>query len=163
MLCKDKRQRIEIYKELRKLHVTPAEGKKRMTANVCQRHRREAMQNSIGGMYRGIKTLERGYQARINLCKNENGQVMGEEDRILERWAEFYGEKHNEVEAVHERDSIVKQIVESPSIQEVKEVIARLKCNEMPGSDSIQSEVFRHGGQILMRSIHELVTCIWEQ
>lgn len=71
---------------------------------------------------------------------------MGEEDRILKRWAQFYGEKHNKVEPAHETDSIVsvKPTAEFPSIQEVKKVLASLKCSEEPERDSIPAEFFKY-------------------
>ncbi|XP_075210371.1 uncharacterized protein LOC142317709 [Lycorma delicatula] len=90
---------------------------------------------------------------------------MDKEERILERWLEFYEEKiNNEMEAAHETDSTmsVKPIAEYLNIQEIEEVISRLRYNKTPGIDSIPADVFKYGCHRLIQSIHELVTWTWE-
>jgi hypothetical protein len=42
--------------------------------------------NNIRDLYSGISESKRGYQPRSNLVKDENGDLLEESDKILNRW-----------------------------------------------------------------------------
>ncbi len=48
-----------------------------------------------------------------------------------------------------------------PSFSEVCKAIAGLKNNKSPGLDGIQAEVLKHGGYLLTRRLHQLISAIW--
>ena len=46
--------------------------------------------NDNRGLYRRVNRLRNGYNQQPFLCKNLDGQVMVQEERCLERWAEYF-------------------------------------------------------------------------
>ena len=55
------------------------------------------------------------------------------------------------------------EITRSPSIEEVKQTIMKLKNNTAPGNDTITAEMLKLGGTIVVWCLHELVTAIWKE
>jgi hypothetical protein len=41
---------------------------------------------NIRDLYRGINELKKDYQSRTNLVKDENGDLLADSHRILNRW-----------------------------------------------------------------------------
>ncbi|XP_049316314.1 potassium voltage-gated channel protein Shal isoform X2 [Bactrocera dorsalis] len=48
-----------------------------------------------------------------------------------------------------------------PDHEEVRIAIARLKNNKVAGADGLPAELFKHGGEELIRSMHQLLCKIW--
>ena len=48
-----------------------------------------------------------------------------------------------------------------PSQNEVKTAITRLKNNKAAGADGLPAELFKAGGDMLIRRMHQLVSQIW--
>ena len=48
-----------------------------------------------------------------------------------------------------------------PTIEEVKEALAKIKNNKAPGIDLIQGELLENAGEVLINHLHELLVNIW--
>jgi hypothetical protein len=48
-----------------------------------------------------------------------------------------------------------------PTVSEVKEAIDLLKKNKAPGNDSLPAELFKSGGEVLMRALVDLQSLEW--
>jgi hypothetical protein len=78
-------------------------------------------------LYRGINEFKKGYQPRINLVKDENGDLLADSHNILNRWKNWFCQLLN----VH-RVSDVRQVevhtseplVHEPSPFEIEIAIA---------------------------------------
>jgi hypothetical protein len=83
----------------------------------------------IRELHRGINEFKRGYQHRINLVKDENGDLLADPHNILNRWKNYYSQL-----SVH-RVSDVRQIeihtteplVSEPSPYEIEIAIVKFK------------------------------------
>lgn len=42
--------------------------------------------------FRGINAKRKGYQDRVGMCRNRNGQIVMEKEAVLDRWAEYFEE-----------------------------------------------------------------------
>ncbi|KAJ4437402.1 hypothetical protein ANN_17546 [Periplaneta americana] len=82
--------------------------------------------------------------------KDENGELIGNKDDIIKRWAELFQEVLQEKE------------VEPPDELDVQIAIEKQKNNRAPGEDSLTAELFKHEGRCLTKEIHALITFIWE-
>jgi hypothetical protein len=49
-------------------------------------------------LYRGINEFKRGYQPRINIIKDENGNLLADPQNILKRWKNLFNEVMNYME-----------------------------------------------------------------
>jgi hypothetical protein len=45
---------------------------------------------NIRDLYRGINEFKKGYQPRINIIKDENGNLIADPQTVLNRWKNFF-------------------------------------------------------------------------
>jgi hypothetical protein len=45
---------------------------------------------NIRDLYRGINEFKKGYQPRINIMKDENGDLLADPQNVLNRWKNFF-------------------------------------------------------------------------
>jgi hypothetical protein len=45
---------------------------------------------NIRDLYRGINEFEKGHQPRINIIKDENGNLLADPQNVLNRWKNFF-------------------------------------------------------------------------
>ena len=50
---------------------------------------------NIRDLYKGIKDFKKGYQARVNVIKNENQEVLGDSNSILNGWRDYFSQLLN--------------------------------------------------------------------
>jgi hypothetical protein len=54
----------------------------------------------IRDLHRGINKFKEGYQSRINIIKDENGNLIADPQNVLNRWKNFFNQILN-VHGVH--------------------------------------------------------------
>ncbi|KAJ4438181.1 hypothetical protein ANN_14120, partial [Periplaneta americana] len=123
---------------------------------------------NIRDLYKGIKEFKNGYQPRVNVIKNENGDLLADSPSILNRWKNYFALLLN----VHrpsrnDQDEIEIQTAEpfipEPTLSEVEIAIENLKKYKSPGIDQIPAELIQEGGSALYSEIYKLVLAIWEK
>ncbi|KAJ4437031.1 hypothetical protein ANN_17165 [Periplaneta americana] len=123
---------------------------------------------NIRDLYKGIKEFKTGCQARVNLIKNEKGDLLADAHLILKRWKNYFGQLLN----IHrpnrnDRDEIEIQTAESfipePTLSEVEIAIENLKNYKSSDIDQIPAELIQEGGSALSNEIYKLVLAIWEK
>jgi hypothetical protein len=105
-------------------------------------------------------------QPRINIIKDENGNLLADPQNILNRWKHFFNQVLN-VHGVHDVRQMdmhtAEPLVSEPSLVEVEIAIGKLKSYKSPGTDNIPTELIKAGGEILYSEIHRLICCIWNK
>ncbi|KAJ4442490.1 hypothetical protein ANN_04076 [Periplaneta americana] len=123
---------------------------------------------NIRDLYKGINEFKNGYQPRVNVIKDENGDLLADSPSILNRWKNYFAQLLN----VHrpnrnDRDEIEIQTAEpfipEPTLSEVEIAIENLKKYKSPGIDQIPAELIQEGGSALYSEIYKLVLAIWEK
>jgi hypothetical protein len=118
---------------------------------------------NIRDLYRGINEFKKGYQPRINIIKDENGNLIADPQNVLNRWKNFFNQVLN-VHGVHDVRQMdirmAEPLVPEPSLVEVEIAIGKLKSYKSPGTDQIPTEVIKAGGETLYSEIHRLICCI---
>jgi predicted nucleotidyltransferase len=51
--------------------------------------------NELRKFYEGMRKIREGFQPRTSMCKSKQGLIIGDEERILEVWAEYFKELLN--------------------------------------------------------------------
>ncbi|KAJ4433774.1 hypothetical protein ANN_16086 [Periplaneta americana] len=123
---------------------------------------------NIPDLYKGIKEFKNGYHPRVNVIKDENGDLLADSHSILNRWKNYFAQLLN----IHrpnrnDQDEIQIQTAEpfipEPTLSEVEIAIEILKKYKSPGIDQIPAELIQEGGRALSSEIYKLVLAIWEK
>jgi hypothetical protein len=121
---------------------------------------------NIRDLYRGINEFKKGYQPRINIIKDENGNLLADSQRVLNRWKNFFNKVLN-VYGVHnvrqKNIQTAEPLVPEPTLVKVEIAIGKLRSYKSPGTDQILAELIKAGGEMLYLEIHRLICCIWSK
>ncbi|PSN35187.1 hypothetical protein C0J52_22574 [Blattella germanica] len=125
-----------------------------------------AKNRNIRELYQGIRIERKGFQARTNIIKNENGNMLADAKSILNRWGNFFNQLlnvHGEEEIEENNVQTAEVLVEEPSAIEVEMAIEKLKMYKASGIDGIPAELIKSGEEKLREKIHRLLSLIWKQ
>jgi hypothetical protein len=109
---------------------------------VYEKERLEELENwgqksEVTLFYEMIQKQKKGFQPRVDFCRDRRGNLIGGKEDIKKRRTEYFEEllnvvgkeKHNqEVQYISPHTEIELE-VEKPTLQEVKEVIQKLRNN----------------------------------
>ena len=167
MLQKKTRLASEKYKESRKKATKIIRNKKKVyIKKEIETIETLNNQNENRKFYQAVKKINNGFQSRLVICKDKNGNVIGNNENILNRWVEHFEEMLNgkdEEQNIEVREYItVDQEIRIPDELDVEMAIEKQRNNRAPGEDSLTAELFKYGGRKLIQTIHKLVIDIWE-
>jgi hypothetical protein len=119
------------------------------TSRTFRKKEREYLKGKINGLeannknknirdlYRGINEFKKGYQPRINIMKDENGNLLTDPQNVLNRWKHFFNQVLN-VHGVHDVRQMdihtAEPSVPEPSLIEVEIAIGKSKSYKSPGT-----------------------------
>jgi hypothetical protein len=93
---------------------------------------------NIRDLFRVINEFREGYQPRINIIKDENGNLLADPQNILNRWKSFF----NQVLTVHGVHDVrqmdihtAERLEQEPSLVEVETATGKLKSYKSLGAD----------------------------
>ena len=95
-------------------------------------------------------------------CRDERGNLVTDAQRVLRLWRHYFStvlRGESDINAASREDSEPAPIddygveIPPPNHNEVRVVIQRLKNNEAAGSDGLPAELFKAGGDELVRSM----------
>ena len=81
------------------------------------------------------------------------------------RWIEHFYQLLNRpepTEPVAENVAANDEEVMPPSLNEVRAVLKALKNNKAPGPDNVPAELLKHGGEEMVKALHEMIADVWE-
>jgi hypothetical protein len=114
-------------------------------------------------LYRGRNAFRKGYRPRINIVKDETGNLLADPHSVLNRWKNFFNELLN-VHGVHDVRQIdihtAEQLVPEFSFVELEIAIGKLKRYKSPGTDHIPAELIKARGETLYSEIHKRICSI---
>jgi hypothetical protein len=117
-------------------------------------------------LYRGINEFKEGYQPRINIIKDKNGNLLVDPQNILNRWKNSFNQVLN-VHGVHDVAKMdihmAEPLISETSLVEVEIAIVRLKSYKSPGTDQIVAELIKARDETLYSEIRKLICSVWNK
>jgi hypothetical protein len=121
---------------------------------------------SIRDLYRGINEFKKGYQPRINIIMDENGNLLVDPQSVLNKWKHFFNRvlNVNGVHNVRQKDiQTAEPLASEPSFVKMEIAIGKLKSYKFLGTDQIQAKLIKAWGEILCSEIYKLICSKWNK
>ena len=138
-----KEKRNEIKTEVKKAKQESwARFGKKMTGNYRENQKL---------FYGTLKQMRKKKEYNMMNIKDKEGNIITEEDRIMERWKQYFEElteaQIDRTEEREEREAITDiQEIENIQEKEVIDAIEKLKVGKAPGIDNITPEMIKYMG-----------------
>ena len=147
MMQRKTRLTVEEFKNARKKAKQICRAKKRSSEEEMLYDLEEKYgKNECRKFFEGIRQIKAGFIPRTKLCKNEEGNIIADEEQIMKLWYDHFKNLLNK-SGCREKENVVyfgpDLIISAPTAKEVHEVIKNLKNNRAPGSDGINAELIK--------------------
>ncbi|XP_073817543.1 uncharacterized protein [Musca autumnalis] len=135
-------------------------NKREMEKRECEKIEMYRSQNEVRKFYQRVKHQTDGFGAGTSSCGDQQGNLVTDTDSVLRIWKEHFS---NLLVSNSSEDDEDGMGCIPPGQDEVKTAINRLKNNKAAGADGLPAELFKTGGDALIRCMHQLVSTIWQE
>jgi hypothetical protein len=116
-------------------------------------------------LYRGINEFKKWHQPRINIIKDDNGNLIAYQQSVLNGWKNSFNQVLN-VHGVHDIKQMVihtaEPLVPETKFVEVENAIGKLESYKFPGTDQILVEFVKAGVKhYILR--YRLISSMWNK
>jgi sorting nexin-29 len=166
MLQRMTRSSKETYLEYRRrANKIRLEKKREMLKRQIESREADKERADTRKYYQTVNRFRKGFQPRLNTCKDNSGKLIEGDDNILEHWAGYFRtqfEKENSEQESDEEVSVTAEpLVTERSQEETEKAICNLKINKAPGEDDIAVELIKNASRELNKRLHLLIRKIW--
>ena len=128
-----------------------------------------ADKNDIHNFYNAVKHAYGPITRTTAPVRSADGAVLIKDlEGISRRWAEHFSSLLNGGISTDPSilNDIPRRVVSEeldvlPSMEEIEECVRSLKNRKSPGGDGLPAEIYKYGGNDLLRKLHELICAIW--
>jgi len=162
------REKAIVYKERQKeANNTFRYEKRKYTKDVLEEAEIDQRVIKTRQLYQKINSIRGEYKKHNKFLKNDNGSLVIEQDKILEKRKHYFGLLLNCENSV---ETFVWMPTEPndtecppPSKDEIVRQLNRLKNYKAPGEDGIQGEVLKNLDELTINKIHSVIQSVWHE
>lgn len=126
--------------------------------------------NDLHNFYDSLKTIYGpGNYPVIPVRSADGTTLIKDQKQIVERWAEHFSALLNRRNPTDDSvlddfpdQPIINELDLPPTFSEVSQAVKSLKDNKSPGPDNIPAEIFKNGGYLCLKSLHQYVLDVWD-
>merc|ERR1712035_263168 len=126
--------------------------------------------NDLRPAYRALKKLRSKSPSQVSAIRTADGSLVSDMDGQRARWAEYF-------EQLYMVDPPSRQLLTTgletlevdppmnetpPSLDEVREAVAKLRGGKAPGICTISAELLKAGGEAMIHGLHAVLTAVWQ-
>ncbi|KAL4092460.1 hypothetical protein QTP88_026961 [Uroleucon formosanum] len=162
------REKVMAYKECQKeANNIFRYEKRKYTKDVLEEAEIDHKVNRTRQLYQKIKSIRGGYKKHEKFLKNDDGSLVTEQDKVLEKWRQYFGLLLNCENPVKTFAWMPTEPNDTdcppPSKEEILQQLNRLKNHKTPGEDGIQGEVLKNLDDGTINRIHSIIESIWHE
>lgn len=119
--------------------------------------------------YKKISEHNKTFKGKINGVKDRQGKVSENDEEFKKIWAEYFKELLTEqdnqesIEITEDEDRFMEDKTEEPTREEVDEIINNSRIGKAPGTDCINMELIKYGGEVFRERLYVLIRTIWNE
>lgn len=109
-------------------------------------------------------------QGQVTLKSEDGTTVLKTNKEVNARWREHFEGLFNQETTYNAnvinlitQQPIKQSLCDTPTLDEVKKAILRMKSNKAAGPDGIPAEIYKYGGEKLQEQLHQLIIKIWAE
>ncbi|XP_054081972.1 uncharacterized protein LOC128919982 [Zeugodacus cucurbitae] len=115
-----------------------------------------------------MKRLNEGFKTGATSCRDQDGNLVSDVQGVLGLWREHFSDLLNGNECTTPGDGEPDSPIDDdgiplPDHEQIRIAITRLKNNKAAGADKLPAELFKYGGEELIRCMHQLLCKIWSE
>lgn len=134
---------------------------------MCQRIADlDVLRNNPKLFYKRINEISGPSRPMVMTLLDQNGASVTDTSQMLTIWKNYFSNLLNsrsqEVTEVNEINIINNTEVQSPSLGEIELCIRGLRGGKAAGEDALPADLFKYGGRVLARKMHELIQLVWQ-
>ncbi|KAG0720355.1 Protein lin-10 [Chionoecetes opilio] len=126
--------------------------------------------NDLRPAYRALKKLRSKSPSRASAIRAADGRLESDMDGQMARWAEYFGQLFTVDPPTEQLHTTGLQAVDAdppidetaPSLDEVREAVAKLRGGKAAGVCNISAELLKAGGEAMIRGLHAVLTAVWQ-
>ena len=115
-----------------------------------------------------VKGQNKGDAEAKKVCK-ENGQVIGEDERVVEKWIGYFegllqvGRQQQDSRRQPNKELRQEKSEEHSSIavEEVEAAIGKLKNGKAPGACGMSAKILKAGNLVVVKWLHKILSIAW--
>jgi len=139
----------------------------------CEQIEMHGNRNGVQNFFEKVKRMTQGFKTGASFCKDRNGNLVTDVKSSLDIWRAHFDKVLNGEDSSNTAIEMISPSgpiayinnapVAPPERGEVTKAIRRLKNNKASGNDGLPAELFKAGGEELIKCMHELLCKIWSQ
>ncbi|KAG0715480.1 Craniofacial development protein 2 [Chionoecetes opilio] len=126
--------------------------------------------NDLRPAYRALKKLRSKSPSRASAIRTADGRLVSDMVGQMARWAEYFGQLFTVDPPTEQLHTTGLQAVDAdppidetaPSLDEVREAVAKLRGGKAAGVCNISAELLKAGGEAMIRGLHSVLTAVWQ-
>ena len=125
--------------------------------------------NDLKPAYRILKKFHSKSTCRVSAIRTANCCLVSDADGQMARWTEYFKQLFKVNIPSGQLQTTGLQLLDAdppineatPSIDRVKEAVAKLKDGKAAGICNISVELLKAGGEAMIRELHAVLTVVW--
>ena len=126
--------------------------------------------NDLRPAYRALKKLRSKSPSQVSAIRTADGSLVSDMDGQRARWAEYFEQLYMVDPPSRQLTTTGLETLEAdppidetpPSLDEVREAVARLRGGKAPGVCNISAELLKAGGEAMIHGLHAVLTAVWQ-